>query len=282
MAKIYYHNDLDGRCAGAIALRSDYLKKQKEPCDLFEVDYNDEVAIDKIGLDETLIILDYSFKPAKMNRILEKTKNILWIDHHESAFEFINEYSRKIEGLRDGKYSACELAWKYFHGDNTAVPKAVILIGDHDRWELKYGEMSENFCIGMYAHHHHPKDEIWDRLLTAGSSDLIVEIRKEGSICRRVRDNFCLDYAARYGFECDFEGHKCFAMGLYKFGTEAFGEKIKTYDICISFEFDGNNYVVSLYSEKINVARIAERYGGGGHKGAAGFVMKELPIRKKR
>ena len=71
-------------------------------------------------------------------------------------------------------------------------------------------------------------------------------------------------------------------MGLYKFGGEAFGEKIKTYDICISFEFDGDNFVVSLYSERIDVASIAEKYGGGGHKGAAGFVIKELPIKKKR
>ena len=71
-------------------------------------------------------------------------------------------------------------------------------------------------------------------------------------------------------------------MGLYKFGGEAFGEKIKTYDICISFEFDGEKFLVSLYSEKIDVACIAEKYGGGGHKGAAGFVTKELPIKEEK
>ena len=282
MAKIYYHNDLDGRCAGAIALRSDFLKEQRESCELYEVDYNDKISIDRIQQDEPIIILDYSFSPAVMNKILEKTENILWLDHHESAFEYINEYSMQINGLRDNNYAACELAWKYFHGADTAMPKAVKLVGDHDRWELKHGHISENFSIGMYAHPHHPKDDVWDKLLTAGSDDLILEIIREGSICKRVRDHFCLDYAARYGFECDFEGYNCFAMGLYKFGGEAFGEKIKAYDICISFEFDGDNFVVSLYSERIDVASIAEKYGGGGHKGAAGFVTRELPIKKNR
>ena len=281
MAKIYYHNDLDGRCAGAIALRSDFLKEQKESCELYEVDYNDKIAIDQINPHDTLIILDYSFRPRVMNKILDKTEDILWIDHHESSFEYINEYSKKIDGLRDNNYAACELAWKYFHGFDTAIPKVVSLIGDHDLWELKYGEISEEFCIGMYAHPHHPTDKIWDKLLTAGNNDLILKIRKEGSICKRVRDNFCLDYAARYGFECDFEGYNCFAMGLYKFGGEAFGKKIKTYVICISFEFDGEKFLVSLYSEMIDVACIAEKYGGGGHKVAAGFITREIPIKNK-
>ena len=38
--------------------------------------------------------------------------------------------------------------------------------------------------------------------------------------------------------------------------------------------------ISSLYSETIDVAKIAEEYGGGGHKGAAGFSTKHLIVHK--
>jgi nanoRNase/pAp phosphatase (c-di-AMP/oligoRNAs hydrolase) len=41
---------------------------------------------------------------------------------------------------------------------------------------------------------------------------------------------------------------------------------------------DGSQYTVSLYSETIDVSVIAKKHGGGGHKGAAGFVCPKLPF----
>lgn len=55
-----------------------------------------------------------------------------------------------------------------------------------------------------------------------------------------------------------------------------FGDKIKEYDICESIRYydqKTGRYTVSLYTSKpdIDVSRIAELFGGGGHPGAAGF-----------
>lgn len=36
-------------------------------------------------------------------------------------------------------------------------------------------------------------------------------------------------------------------------------------------------FTVSLYSETVDVGAIAKAHGGGGHKGAAGFVCDTLP-----
>jgi nanoRNase/pAp phosphatase (c-di-AMP/oligoRNAs hydrolase) len=46
------------------------------------------------------------------------------------------------------------------------------------------------------------------------------------------------------------------------------------------FVFDGEQYTVSLYSKTVDVSEIAKKYGGGGHKGAAGFQCKKLPFMK--
>jgi nanoRNase/pAp phosphatase (c-di-AMP/oligoRNAs hydrolase) len=44
------------------------------------------------------------------------------------------------------------------------------------------------------------------------------------------------------------------------------------------FTFNGSKWVVSLYTKNpdIDVSEIAYRYGGGGHKAAAGFVTDDI------
>ena len=86
-------------------------------------------------------------------------------------------------------------------------------------------------------------------------------------------------YRKKYGWETNFEGHRCLAQGIYEFGSTVFGNDYKIYDICISYEYTGKNWIVSMYSQKIDVGKIAQKYGGGGHKGAAGFVCDKLPFR---
>lgn len=271
--KIFYHNDLDGRCAGAIAWRSPMINKESN-CELIEIDYKDDVPINCISDDERIIILDFSFKPVLMNKVLKKTLSVVWIDHHQTAFEY--NYGHELCGLRNNFFSGCELAWKYYFPENP-IPRAVELIGDRDKWAWKYGEETANFNMGIRIYSHQPKDGIWDDLFTG---ERIFEVIKAGAICIKFRDNFCGDYANSYGFETEFEGFKCFALGLYEFGSEAFGIRMEKYDICLSFEFVGNKWVVGLFSDDIDVSQIAKKYGGGGHKHASGFVCKELPFKK--
>lgn len=42
----------------------------------------------------------------------------------------------------------------------------------------------------------------------------------------------------------------------------------------------GQKWLVNLYTyrEDVNCGEIAQRYGGGGHRKAAGFICPELPF----
>lgn len=278
--KIYFHNDLDGRCAGAIAYRALRARNKGAKIKLIELDYKDEIKVKEIQLCEKIVIVDFSFKPEVMEKALLLTKNIVWIDHHKTAFEY--KYSQELKGLRDNKFSGCELTWKYFYGMRD-MPRAVELIGDRDKWAWKFGEVTANFNMGMKLYDHQPKDKIWNRLFGLGAYFRLAEVSdiiKEGKVCIKFRDQFCKDYTKSYGFETKFEGHKCFALGIYMFGSEAFGNRMNAYDICLSYEYLGDKWIVGLYSDKVDVSKIAVKYGGGGHTGAAGFECKELPFRK--
>lgn len=269
----YYHNDLDGRCAGAI-VRRHFVKIQSDN-KFIEMEYSSMADLDLIGMKEVVVIVDFSFKPEIMEQIISKTKNIIWIDHHKTAFEY--KYSIEMKGLRDIDYAGSELAWMYFF-PNEKMPRSIGLIGDRDKWAWKYGEETAQFNQGMKIFAHQPTDLIWIDLLN--SNERVSEITKAGEICLKFRDGFCKDYAEGYGFETEFESYKCFALGLYQFGSEAFGQRIEEYDICLSFEFLGDKWIIGLYSKKIDVSEIAKKYGGGGHKGAAGFVFDKLPFKK--
>jgi nanoRNase/pAp phosphatase (c-di-AMP/oligoRNAs hydrolase) len=83
---------------------------------------------------------------------------------------------------------------------------------------------------------------------------------------------------ARYGFVVTFEGHRTLAVNLR--GSGDLGEHIRNCGYEIAYCYidnlvDGELFTfVSLYSKEVDVAKIAQRFGGGGHRGAAGFHFK--------
>ena len=286
--KIFHHLDADGKCAGAIAWRSP-LVNRSQAYEVIEIDYKileaGEYDLDNnIHPNEVLIIVDFSFKPPDMKKILKKTPYIIWLDHHLTSLKY--KYDMELEGIRSEKYSGCELAWKYFFPDKK-MPRAVEYIGDRDKW-ANLLEDSTRFVEGLKLHPHGPKDPIWDLLLGSdagfdieGREEMEVDkIVSDGRMCIKYRENFCRDYAKSFGFKTIFEGKKAYALGLLTLGMDAFGEKAKEYELLLGFEFDGKQYTVGVFSETAGVSEICEKYGGGGHAGAGGFICKELPFKK--
>ncbi|OGM09172.1 hypothetical protein A2Z67_04495 [Candidatus Woesebacteria bacterium RBG_13_36_22] len=290
--KIFFHNDPDGRAAGAVAWRSP-LVNRSSIYEVIEIDYKTvetgNFDFNTIHPNELLIIVDFSFKPRDMSKILAKTSYIIWLDHHLTSLEYkygigISGKEIELSGIRDKNFSGCELAWKYFFPDDK-MPQAIEYIGDRDKWAFNFGQASVEFVEGLHLYPHQPKDPIWDLLLGspagyAGNREYVEfnKILEEGKLCVKYRDSICEDYIKSFGFETMFEGHKSFALGLMAFGSDAFGSRIKDYELLLTFEFDGKNYTVGVYSESVDVSKICEKYGGGGHAGAGGFLVKELPF----
>ena len=55
-------------------------------------------------------------------------------------------------------------------------------------------------------------------------------------------------------------------------------ENADDYDLLISFSFDGVMWNYLLRSTRIDCANLAEMFGGGGHKGAAGFSSNKFEL----
>ena len=111
------------------------MEKTKNNADYLPIHHDnktlDTLAIGAEGKD--IYIIDYSFKPEEMKKLVAVNKKVVLIDHHATSAE-----SAKIatESLYDTSRSGAYLAWKYFHPDKK-IPKLVSSVEDYDLWKFK-------------------------------------------------------------------------------------------------------------------------------------------------
>jgi oligoribonuclease NrnB/cAMP/cGMP phosphodiesterase (DHH superfamily) len=278
---IIHHNDLDGICAAAVAryyyqALAEARRADKPEIHYYETNYNRPADTTRMRPGDRVIIVDFSYPPAEMEKIdqvLGARGSIVWIDHHKTA----ERYGYKYPGLRDfadyGK-SGCELTWDYYFGGG--APAAVRWIGDYDSWRLE-DEHAKVFYEGAKVWLLDPLAPQWEPLFN-DNQEALRSILEAGRTATRYRDAYTAGMRRSYGFETRFAGHRCYATNLYGFGSPGFGEAFERYPIVIAFIFDGRRFTVSLYSRDIDVGEICKGHGGGGHKGAAGFVCERLPF----
>lgn len=283
---VIHHDDADGRCSAAIVLKK-YVNQNPT---FVGMDYAKDPPIEKVKPGEPVYIVDFSLKPDQIRLLETVTKNIVWIDHHASCKNNGLDYLPGLRDFTDKGPSGCELAWRYCFPDK-AMPEAVSLIGDYDAWRLEHGERTKLFYEGLKVEDTNPRSQLWEVLLLSdemadlvqqAQSPAVEKILEKGRVATAYRDVYCADIMKSYGFETEIDGIRAFATNLYRFGSPGFGRKFKEYPICLAFVYDGNKYTVSLYSETVDVSLVAKKFGGGGHKGAAGFVCDRLPFGKIR
>lgn len=279
---IYHHNDQDGRAACAVVLHwlenhdlKRLFNQTKVGIKILEVSYKDALTFDTIGPTDDVFIVDFSFKPNVMKELQDHTSNIVWCDHHATA----ESYGYDVPGLRDFSpkgLSGCEATWKYLFIDEE-IPYWLWLLGDYDAWRLR-DEDCFRFYEGLKLQNQSQnEDGIWRKLFKEGNS-LVSKIVDEGRTAILYRDNYCQEMRKTFGYETELDGVRAYVLNVYGFGSKGLGEMMELYPLCICYIHDGLQFTVSLYSVSVDVGKIAQKFGGGGHGGAAGFVCSVLPF----
>ena len=152
--KCFYHLDADGKCAA-------YWVHKRYPVlrdiDFIKMNYDSNIDwFSLISKDEYVIIVDFSFEPDDMRKILSKTKNVVWIDHHKSAIEKYKDFGEDIKGIRYDGIAGCMLTYCYYfvmvdgriefnENMTKSAPWMTKYIADHDVWKFEFGEETEDF-----------------------------------------------------------------------------------------------------------------------------------------
>ena len=268
--KCFHHNDIDGKAAGAIVARKtgNYNK-----ADYIMYDYSKPIPTELIEEGETVYFVDLSFSVNsvdKLKEILEeKHCDLIWCDHHSSSMEILKTYPEyeKVKGIRKEGISGAALTY----------------ISDFDCWQFKL-EDTLFFKYALEVTDYEALDIIWNQLFRAehsASNDLLDKMIESGKVISKYVEKEYEQYRKAYAYESRIDGVKCLVVNR-RCDSLVFGDLIKDYPIVAIWVFDGEKYKYSIYSDKpdIDCSKIAERYGGGGHKEASGFVIEKMIFNK--
>ncbi len=284
----YHSKDLDGFASGAI------VKLKYPEAILIGFDYGQEFPVDKLMIDDEIIMIDVSLPITKMFDVARQVKSFIWIDHHKSAIDEFHDYTRMkkypygyssniTEVLEDGT-AACEIGWKYFF-PYINVPKAVRLLSQYDTWQNNdkalWDGMILPFQYGMRQICNSPETFPEELFLETYDTedDKTYDIIRNGSVILSYQAKISELACKKWSFECDIDGYRAICLNGGGFNSDVFKSTYnpEKHDIMMPFVFNGKEWVVSLYTFKdIDVSQIAKSRGGGGHEKAAGFMMKNL------
>lgn len=231
--------------------------------------------------NKEVYIVDFSFTKDVLQKLLDTNKSVLVIDHHASTKDDVLAFP---DNIFDNNHSGAVLAWQYFHPD-TETPELLKYVEDVDLWRFALPESREfSTALGQYE----MDFQAWDRLITdlEDENNLINFIAK-GALIAKFEDKLVAHMMTRKE-RVSFEGHEVWAINTSEY-VSILGNNLAELNLAAEQEPMGLVYYhtdgivkISLRSlGDCDVAAIAQKYGGGGHKNAAGISVAsfdELPF----
>ena len=255
---IYHGKCLDGMTA-AWAVRKALGEGDYVPA------IHGETPPDVTGRD--VVIVDFSYKRAIMEAMSRHAKSLLVLDHHKSA-------QADLDGLPfavfDMERSGAGLAWDRFHPGQPR-PALVNLVEDDDLWrhELQ-GTREFQLRLGMepmnFAN--------WDRIAAMSEQERATFIA-EGAVLKRafdsevaalLEDRYAVTLAKESGLAVNASGKYSSELGHHlAVMSGSFGMIWRQLDGILKISLRSNG--------DYDVALLAAKFGGGGHRNAASFTM---------
>lgn len=256
---LYHAGCLDGFCAA-------WLVHKKYPQSEFVAVQYGEPPPDVAGRD--VLVLDFSYKRDVMLLMREQAKSLLVLDHHKSAEE-------ELRGLDfcvfDMEKSGASLTLDWLRGIGIG-PMSCWLVdyvedGDLWRWELP---MSREVNVALRSYpmtfrQWNLFDDIHFRL----------QLSQEGTAILRAQQRI-VEQHVRFAKEVTIAGYKVLCVNATMFHSDIAGQLAEGRPFGVTwFESADGRRIYQLRSREggVDVSEIAKRFGGGGHRNAAGFTM---------
>lgn len=223
---------------------------------------------------KTIYLIDYTYDAPIVKKLIRDNVRVTAIDHHVSQKES-TMLTEKY--LYDVKHSGATLAWQYFHpGKN--IPMLLRYIEDRDIWKWNIPHSREMLSLIDLAKFDF---KTWNRLAK--------DLDDPHTRAAHLKKGTLLDlqYVSLYrklipnAEPAKFAGHKIYVLNCPYYFADDLGHELalKTRSFSLLWNESGGRIRCSLRSAgKIDVSKIAKKYGGGGHKESSGF---SFPVGKK-
>lgn len=219
--------------------------------------------------NKEIYILDNCYPAKALIALGKRNKSVTVIDHHISNK---NDVKHATHHVFDIKHSGAVLAWRYFHPRKT-VPLILRYIEDFDLWNFRMPHSREISVVLLMIGFEFGFFDAFSRRLNDPKTkkDIIVQGRIIIDYEKRM-----IDRIIKNAEVVEFAGYRTLAVNSPVLESEI-GNILchKFPPIAIVWRAKNGKITVSLRSNgKVDVSKIAEKFGGGGHKAASGFALK--------
>ena len=270
---IYHANCTDGFGAAWAVYR--FFKRGGIPVDLLPASYGDAPPD---VTDREVYIVDFSYKRDVLLAMGLKAQKITIIDHHKTSKEDldgIEEHNPRIRAVFDMAHSGAVLTWSTLFHIQTC-PQLLRYIEDRDLWKFK---LANTRPVLSALNSYEQQVEIWDMLITKNISDLVVE----GEAIERMyqKDLRSLMHLKMMG---RIDGHLVPVANVPgKFASDIGNMILNATDDCpFSATYydtpEGRKFSLRSTDDDMDVEPIAKKFGGGGHRNAAGFFISNATM----
>lgn len=230
---------------------------------------------------EHVYIVDFSY-PAEVLLKLVETCPVTVIDHHKTAKEALDSVlgaHSHLHTIFDMEKSGALLTWEYFHrypGEASSdpglpVPAPLLIqhISDRDLWRFQMDGTAKIHKALVSL----PMDfNLWDTLD-------VEQLKKDGEVAERLYTQL-VENICESAWMAEVDGHKVPVVNTSIAWSEVGAELNKKFPdapFAASFTVFDTQTMWSLRSKgDFDVSAVAKKFGGGGHKNAAGFKTAKV------
>ncbi len=217
-------------------------------------------------------IVDFCYEAVEqMDQLARTAKRLVVLDHHESNRALVESVP---EHVYDAGRAGATIAWSYFHPESP-IPRLMTYLEDGDLYRYSLPETRDIFSYLLVL----PFDFVrWDKLAHDLEEDTArVEILKKAGAYTEFFNAFA-QMSVERAKKVRFEGYEVYFVATHPnitmksyVGHELY-EKLPPFAIIVTAH--PNGFGVSLRGDaSVDVSKIAQKYGGGGHPGSAGFFI---------
>ncbi len=228
----------------------------------------------EVDLGDEVYILDFSYDYDTIREIGKHSNKVVVLDHHKTAFENLEgkPYPTNIKVYLDMKRSGAIMAWDFFH-PLKIIPPLLLYIQDRDLWVWDMTGTKE-ITAGLDSY---PKTfEKWEWAMVN-----VGRLYDDGVAISRYRQqqiDILLNAWSRNPVYVRLNGKTGpLINGPYFLASELLNQLGQGHPFAANMITTGEGMLFSLRSTEngADVAEIARKYGGGGHKHASGFKLNE-------
>lgn len=245
--------------------------------------------------DRIVYLVDFSYDAEHMQSLLERAYHVYLIDHHKSAVDKLTHLftHSKLTVYVDMDRSGAMLAWDFIHNrhpetgvefrpghpDYCNPPLLLEHIQDRDLWKFKL-PLTREIQANVFSHEY--DFNTWNDLMGMNRAALM-SFSVGGQAIERKHHKDIKELLEVTQRTMNIAGYIVPVANLpYTLASDACHVMAKSYEegrlFAASYFDTAQHRVFSLRSTDhgLDVAKIAEQFGGGGHVRAAGFKVSRL------